>query len=166
VVRARAGWQHSERWRTSVTNRDAVGFQCRWVGRGADAHLDLCPSDPYDGRARPQPPAVAMPGDGLRRQRVTTRDGRVLTVRVHKSGYLRSLDPDSGPVGSHDPAWMALLRRLAFHMVFKGGWSVAVVRTRRLLWDKVVRQERFPTKAGATSRAVELVDELRDEVLR
>jgi hypothetical protein len=55
---------------------------------------------------------------------------------------------------------LSVLRWVRHRLVFKRGWSVGVVRKRRLLWPKKVRLERFATAAEAGARAALVVAEV------
>ncbi len=97
------------------------------------------------------------------KQRVLTRDGQVLSVWAHRSGYLRSVDPGSGSTDAGAfllelaiyvlvLPLLAVVRWVRHRLLFKRGWSVGVVRERRFLWPKKVRLERFRTEAEARAR--------------
>ena len=162
-VRVSIEFEHSEEWRVTVGDGDLVAFVCRSRAKMSDGHVDLFLADPSDRRAQLEPLTDLSDVDVATTQRVVTRDGRVLAVWAHRSGYLRSLDPGADG-GSGDEFLVVLayyvlvlpvlgLVRWARHrLLFKRGWSVGVVRRRRFLWPKKVRVERFPDEAQARAR--------------
>jgi hypothetical protein len=164
--------QSSRAWVTSLDEGDVVSFVCR-SRRKSDVHIDLFLADAGDRRARLGPPAELGEQDMATKQRVLTRDGQVLFVWAHRSGYLRSLDPGSGSTDGSAflvelaiyvlvlPV-LAVLRWVRHRLLFKRGWSVGVVRERRFLWPKKIRLERFGTEAAARARAHEVIAELED----
>lgn len=170
-LRVSIEFEHSEEWHVSVGDGDLVAFVCRSRGRLADGHVDLFLADPLDRRAHLEPLTDLSDVDGATRQRVVTRDGRVLIVWAHRSGYLRSLDPGADG-GSGDEFFVVLayyilvlpvlsvVRWVRHRVLFKRGWSVGVVRKRRFLWPEKVRVERFPDEAQARARVPEVMAEL------
>lgn len=171
AVRVSVEFEHSVEWDVALAAGDEVSLVCRSRGKRSDGNLDLYLADPDDERARRRhdDPDRDLPN----RQRVVTRDGRVLFVWAHPSGYLRSLDPGQG--GSDGDSFvvelaywvlvlpvLALVRWVRHRLLFKGGWSVGVVRKRRFLWPKKVRLERLGSEAGARARAAEVIAELED----
>ncbi len=162
---------HSRPWEVSLQAGDTVSFVCRSAAKKAGGEVDLFLAEPDDRRTRLLPPEGETDRDLARRQRVLTRDGRVLSVWAHKSGYFRSLDPGAGAGGSDAflvelalyilvlPV-LGVLRWVRHRLVFKRGWSVGVVRSRRFLWPKKVRLERFGTEAEARAGAARLIAEL------
>lgn len=164
-------FEHSQAWQVSLAGGDVVAFVCRSRGSRSDGHLDLFLENPRDGRAVAVPSIDSAERDMANRQRVVTRDGRVLAVWAHRSGYLRSLDPGStSSTGDEFVVELAYyifvlpvlagLRRVRHRLLFKRGWSVGVVRKRRFLWPKKVRLERFAGEAEARARAAALLAEL------
>ena len=161
----------SRHWEVSLRDGETVGFECRSRSKQAEGPVDLFLTDPGDQRAQ-----LLAPDDGAepaptRRHRVVSRDGQVHTVWAHRSGYLRSLDPGSG--SSSGDAFLVelayyvlvlpvlgVVRWVRHRLVFRGGWSVGVVRSRRFLWPKKVRVERFRTEADARSRVAGVIAEL------
>ncbi len=172
VVRMSIDSQTSRAWVTSLAEGDVVSFICR-SRRKSDVHIDLFLADAGDRRARLRPPAELGEQGMATKQRVLTRDGQVLSVWAHRSGYLRSLDPGSGSTDASAflvelaiyvlvlPV-LAVLRWVRHRLLFKRGWSVGVVRERRFLWPKKIRLERFRTEAEARARAHEVIAELED----
>ena len=170
VLRMSIDSQTSRAWETSLAEDDVVSFVCR-SRRKSDGHIDLFLVDAGDERARLRPLAELGERDMATKQRVLTRDGQVLSVWAHRSGYLRSLDPGSGSTDASAfllelaiyvlvlPV-LAVLRRVRHRLLFKRGWSVGVVRERRFLWPKKVRLERFGTEAEARARTREVIAEL------
>ena len=100
-----------------------------------------------------------------------TRDGQVLLVWAHRSGYLRSFDPGADAIDGDAfvlvlllyvlvvPV-LCLLRWVRHRILFKRGWSIGVVRNRRFLWPKKVRLERYPTEGEARARVDQVIGEL------
>lgn len=170
VVRVSIDAHTSRAWETSLGEDDVVSFVCR-SRRKSDNHVDLFLADAGDQRTRHRPLDDHGERDVGTKQRVLTRDGQVLYVWAHRSGYLRSLDPGSG---SSDTTTffvelaiyvlvlpvLAVLRWVRHRLLFKRGWSVGVVRERRFLWPKKVRLERLRTEAEARARAAEVIAEL------
>lgn len=169
VLRVSVDDEHSREWECTVAAGDVVTFLCRSRRKHA-RHVDLFLANPGDERARLRPLGYDPERDLARKQRVVTRDGQVLAVWAHRSGYLRSLDPGSS--SDPDAFWLelvlyivvlpvlALLRWVRHRLLFKRGWSVGVVRQRRWLWPKKVRLERFRSEGEARARAAELIAEL------
>jgi hypothetical protein len=161
----------SRRWGVSLGEGERVGFECRSRSKQSEGPVDLFLTDPGDLRARLLPPADDAEPDPTRRQRVVSRDGQVHTVWAHRSGYLRSLDPGSGSASGDaflvELAYyvfvlpvLGVVRWVRHRLVFKGGWSVGVVRPRRFLWPKKIRVDRFRTEAEARARVSGLIAEL------
>lgn len=164
-------FEHSREWRASPVDGEAVSFVCRSRGPRTGGRVDLFLADPGDRRAVLLPEVDPPERDVATKQRVVARDGRVLSVWAHRSGYLRSLDPATS--GSGDDAFLvelaywvlvlpvlSLVRWVRHHLLFKRGWWVGVVRKRRFLWPEKVRLERFRTEAEARARAAEVIADL------
>lgn len=163
--------EYSDEWHVSMAGGEPVVFVCRSRGSRSDGHLDLFLADPADHRAVVRPSDDRATRDLAIRQRVVTRDGRVMSVWAHRSGYLRSLDPGSSGSGGDEffvelayyilvlPV-LSLVRWVRHRLLFRRGWSVGVVRKRRFLWPKKVRLERFRTEAEARARVVEVMSEV------
>lgn len=172
-------FEHSREWECVLSADDVVSFICRSRGKKSDGNLDLFLADPADERVllRPLGPLADRDGDPARKQRVVTRDGQVLLVWAHRSGYLRSFDPGSD--SSDGDAFLLglllyvlvmpvlfLLRWVRHRILFKRGWSVGVVTNRRFLWPKKVRLERYPTEAEARARVDQMTRELESHGAR
>jgi len=170
-VRAAVELDYSREWVVSLLGGDDVELVCRSRRkRAGEDYLDIRPVDPDDPRARPQDASETGDRDYGQRQRVLTRDGRMLTVWAHKSGYSRSLDPGGG--GDPDTILIelalyvlvapivCLLRWARHRFVFRRGWSVAVFSKRRFLWARKLRLERFRSETDAKVRAAALFEEL------
>jgi hypothetical protein len=167
-------FERSRAWRVTVGGGDVIAFRCRSGGSRYNGHLDLFLEDPGDTRA------ALVPGDSAgrdmaKRQRVVTRDGQVLNVWAHRSGYLRSLDPDTSGGGGDEFLVMlayyvfvlpvlGVVRWARHRFLFRRGWSVGVVAERRFLWAKKVRHERFSSEADARTRAAALIVELESSI--
>jgi len=157
------GWQ----WSVSVADGEVVQLSCRSRKQGTNWDIDLFLADPTDRRARVRPSGDRGPQDMAVKHRAVIRDGTVVAVWAHRSGYLRSLDLGASSGGGDEivvvivycilvlPV-LALVRVVRHRLVFKRGWSVGVVRDRRFLWPKKVRLERFPDEIRARARAAEL----------
>ncbi len=171
-VRVSVEFEHSREWRVSPGPNGVISFVCRSGVKGPDGRVDLYLADPHDERAVLVPVDIPPDRDLATKQRVVTRDGRILSVWAHRSGYLRSLEPGDAP---DDDAfvvlvaylilvmpWLALLRWVRHRLLFKRGWSVGVVRDRRFLWPKKVRLERFGNEAEARARVAEVIAELEN----
>ena len=164
--------EQSREWRASPGPGQVVSFVCRSRSPKTAGRVDLYVADPGDERAVLVPVPDLPDRDMARKQRVVTRDGTVLTVWAHRSGYLRSLE--GGDAADGDAflvlvaywilvmPWLALVRWVRHRLLFKGGWSVGVVRDRRFLWPKKVRLERLGSEAEARVRAAEVIAELEE----
>jgi len=162
----------SQEWSVSLAGGDVVHFLCRSRGKRSDGHLDLFLADPADRHAQLRPPVDDPDRDLAKRQRAIARDGQVLAVWAHRSGYMRSLDPGAISESGDEAFFLTLalyivvlpvlgvLRWTRHRLVFKRGWSVAVVRKRRFLWPRKVRLERLPDEARARARAAEILSEV------
>jgi hypothetical protein len=169
VVRVSVELEHSRQWDVVVSEGDVVALVCRPRGKLSDGRVDLFLADPADPRATLPPLDDLSERDFARKQRVVGRDGQVLFVWAHKSGYLRSLD-----IGTGDPEAFLLemayyvlvlpvlgvVRSVRHRLVFKRGWSVGVVRKRRFLWPTKVRLERLAGEAEARARAAQVLAEM------
>ena len=163
----------SRQWNVRLAGDDVVSFACRSRSKHSN-HVDLFLTDADDKRAAVCSPADSDSRDLARKQRVLTRDGQVLYVWAHRSGYLRSLDPGSSSNAGDDfvvelalyvlvlPV-LAVLRRVRHHLLYRGGWSVGVVSSRRFLWPKKVRLERYRGETEARARAAQLIGELEGQ---
>lgn len=172
VVRVSVGEDTSDsrEWHVTLRDADVVSFRCRSRAKKSAGPIDLYLEDPRDHRVQLVPLPDLLERDLGRKQRVVTRDGQELAVWAHRSGYLRSLDPGPSTAGG-DAALLelavyilvlpvlALVRWVRHRLLFKRGWSVGVVRSRRFLWPKKVRLERFRTEAEARARAAEVIAE-------
>lgn len=172
-------FEHSRKWECGLTADDMVSFICRSRGKKSDGNLDLFLADPAHERVRLRPSGslADQNRDPSRKQRVVTRDGQVLQVWAHRSGYLRSFDPGSD--ASDGDAFLlglvlyvlvmpvlCLLRWVRHRFLFKRGWSVGVVTNRRFLWPRKVRLERYPTEAEARARVDQVIRELESHGAR
>lgn len=92
VVRVSFESAHSRDWEIRVRSGDVVSFVCR-SRRSSGSHVDVFLADASDERAALLPVPDRTEHDAAVKQRVLTRDGAVLDVWAHRSGYLRSLDP-------------------------------------------------------------------------
>ncbi|MGI9022269.1 MAG: hypothetical protein ACR2HV_03335 [Acidimicrobiales bacterium] len=173
VVRVSIDFEHSREWTVSLAEGDAVRFVCRSRGKTpSEDHIDVFLADPSDRRARVRQAADATAEDMAVKHRAVTRDGQVLSVWAHRSGYLRSLDVGSSSDGDAFILELALyilvlpvlgvLRWVRHRWMFKRGWSVGAVRKRRFLWPKKVYLERLPDEARARVRAGEVLAEVED----
>lgn len=163
----------SRQWSVMLAAEDVVNFSCRSRSKHSN-HVDLFLTEAADTRAAVCPPAGSDGRDLSKKQRVITRDGQVLHVWAHRSGYLRTLDPGSASNAGDDflvevalyvlvlPV-LAVLRRVRHHLLFRGGWSVGAVRSRRFLWPKKVRLERLRSETEARARAAQLIAELEGQ---
>lgn len=173
VVSVGIDHMESRQWSIRVAGDDVVSFACRSRSKHSN-HVDLFLTDADDKRAAVCSPADSDSRDLAKKQRVITRDGQVLYVWAHRSGYLRSLDPGSASNAGNDvlvelalyvlvlPV-LAVLRRVRHHLLYRRGWSVGVVSSRRFLWPKKVRLERFRDEAQARVRAAQLIGELEGQ---
>ena len=160
----------SRQWDVALAAGDTVQFSCRSRTKWAN-HVDLYLADPTDNRAGVRPPPDVGTRDTAKKQRVVTRDGRVLFVWAHRSGYLRSIDPGASS-GNGDAFFVELalyvlvmpvlgvLRWVRHRLLFRRGWSVGVVRNRRFLWPKKVGLDRYRTEAEARAKAEQVIAEL------
>ncbi len=168
VVWISVDFERSRQLSVSLADGDVVHLLCRSRGKTpAEAYVDLYLGDPNDQRVQVRPSGDDWPEDMAVKHRAVTRDGQVLAVWAHKSGYLRSLDPGSNSGGGDsflvEMAFYILvipvlagLRWVRHRFVFERGWSVGVVRNRGFLWPEKVRLERFPHEAKARARAAEV----------
>ncbi len=179
TLRISIDFEHSREWECDLSAGDVVSFICRSRGKKSDGNLDLFLAHPASERVRLRPlgPLADRDGDPARKQRVVTRDGQDLLVWAHRSGYLRSFDPGSD--SSDGDAFLlglvlyvlvmpvlCLLRWVRHRFLFKRGWSVGVVRKRRLVWPKKVRLERYPTEGEARAQVDQVIRELESHGAR
>lgn len=171
VCRVSVDLEHSRDWQLTLADGDVVELVCRPRPKTPAGRVDLFLADPTDARAAVRPLDDLAGRDMARKQRVVTRDGKVLLVWAHKSGYLRSLHADTG--GADPDAFLlevayyvlvmpvlGVLRWTRHRVLFKGRWSVGVVRERRFLWPEKVRLERCADEAEARRRAAQVLAEM------
>ncbi len=109
--------------------------------------------------------------DGRRRDKewsethfkVTTGDGKQLTVRAQPSGYpFRFADGGADVLDLVILPVMWAVASLRHRYKFRRGWSVAVLTTGRA-FERIIRLERFATKDEAKIRAAQLAEEIAAE---
>ncbi len=168
VVWVSVSFEQSRQLSVSLVDGDVIHLMCRSRPKQlVNAHVDLYLADPTDRRIHVRASGEDQPQDMAVKHRAVTRDGQILAVWAHKSGYLRSLDPGANSSdGEGFLVEMAIyivalpvlfvLRWVRHRLVFKRGWSVGVVRDRNFLWPEKVRLERFPDEVRARERAAEV----------